>query len=135
VPPFPRAYAWGQREPVELLTYTLNSKLAYVPAGRTYAEALDYAVSAFPALGSIDRARISLHVAGYDSLVRVPSCAWSEVLLDLPKYGIVTIEVEDDSPPEYDPIKAAKQAAGATPVSKGGVFGWLKRVFGGKKVQ
>lgn len=121
----------------ELLTYSLAGKLAYVPAGKTYEEALDHAVAAFPALGSLERSRISLHVAGRDALVRVTGGAWSSVLKDLPKYEIVTVEIEqpvEDAPPQYDLPKANGDKESSSPYrdirKRKGVFGWLKALFG-----
>lgn len=106
-----------------MLTYKLKGKLAYVPAGRTYEEALEHAVSAFPVLGSVTHDRISFHVSGRDAMVRVPACSWSAVLRDLRKYEIILIEVAPDpnAPPEYRPEKDAAS------VKK---RGFLRRLFG-----
>jgi hypothetical protein len=122
----------------ELLTYSLAGKLAYVPAGKTYEDALDHAVAAFPSLASTERTKISLHVAGRDALVRVTAGAWSSVLKDLPKYEIVTVMVEqpvEDAPPEYHSTKTPRNenltAVGLSKTSaRKGPFGWLKALFG-----
>ncbi|KZV66853.1 hypothetical protein PENSPDRAFT_667471 [Peniophora sp. CONT] len=121
----------------ELLTYSLAGKLAYVPAGKTYEEALDHAVAAFPSLKPLERSRISLHVAGRDALVRVTGGAWSSVLKDLPKYEIVTVEIEqlvEDAPPQYDMPKTSSDKLSSSPYKdvrrRRGVFGWLKTLFG-----
>jgi hypothetical protein len=136
---------WPARPGV--LTFSLDGKLAYAPVGSTYdvrciiplrlsclshhiQDTLDNVVSAFPALGDVDRARISLHVPVRDVMVRVPACAWTEVLVDFPRYKTVMIEIEDDLPPEY-PSKG-KSKASAEPAKRKSGLGWLKTLFGNK---
>ena len=99
-------------------------------------EALDHAVAAFPSLASLERSRISLHVAGRDALVRVTAGAWSSVLKDLPKYEIVTVEIEqpvDDAPPQYDMPKGNSEKLSSQYKDvrgRKGAFSWLKALFG-----
>lgn len=59
------------------------------------------------------------------------------MLKDLPKYEIVTVEIEqpvEDAPPQYDMSKVNNDKKLASPYKnvrrRKGVFGWLKALFG-----
>ena len=69
--------------------------------------------------------------------MRVTAGAWSSVLKDLPKYEIVTVEIEqpvEDAPPQYDMPKTNSDKILSSSYKdvrrRKGVFGWLKTLFG-----
>ncbi|KAI0313355.1 hypothetical protein OF83DRAFT_1175745 [Amylostereum chailletii] len=123
----------GKREPAELLTFAFGDSMAYVPSARTYDEAIAHALDAFPALHAYDRAHLALAVGGSSAgssasvtdrarlgRVRVPRRAWAELVLDLRKYEVVHVLVDEDRPPSY---KARRS----------GVVGWVKEVVKWKR--
>ncbi|KAI0313356.1 hypothetical protein OF83DRAFT_560612 [Amylostereum chailletii] len=155
-----------EEEPAVLLTYAFEGEMAYVPAGRTYdvrahpllfshrypdltlsiymcvcvcsQEAIAYASEAFPALGAYPRASIRLHVAGADGAgrVRVPRVAWAELRGDLPRYGVVYVEVamEEEAPPRYDGKRRSEEKERGRGEEKDkekvdGLGGWMKGLF------
>ena len=78
------------------------------------------------------RSDISLHVSGREQRIRVPRVAWEDLLVDLPKYEIVYVEVEDDQPPSYDSSRKGKGAVEEKVVrgdEKHGLGGWMKGLF------
>lgn len=86
-----------------VLTYRFNGELVYVPAAPDYAQAVDYAVCAFPSLSlslgkdNADRSRIALYVTRppLGHKVRVSEFAWSLVAEDLSNYDVVEVEVAE----------------------------------------
>ncbi|KAI0030990.1 hypothetical protein K488DRAFT_87240 [Vararia minispora EC-137] len=99
----PTAGTSRARSPTDMVTYCYHDRMAYAPAAASYDDAVSRAQAVFPSLAGVDPSRLSLHVMGRDQLIRIPKMAWTGVLLDLDKYEVIHVEVDDDAPPRYHP--------------------------------
>ena len=93
---------------------------------------MNRAQTVFPSLAGMDSTRLSLHVMGRDQLIRIPKMAWAEVLLDLDKYEVIHVEVDDDAPPRYHAGSFHLHAMARRPRSDSrgrGFLGWAKGLF------
>ena len=84
-------------------------------------EAIDIVLELWPELREVERDQIRLLVSGSGELVRVPRMTWSAVLLDIPRYEIMHVQVEQRPPPPQYQDKRS-----------GGLFSSIKRIFSGR---
>jgi len=76
-------------------------------------------------------------VGGADQIVRVPKMAWQLVMLDIPRYEIMHVQVDQPPPPpQYQSDGKGNWASGdekkedkKKPARSGGLFSSIKRIF------
>lgn len=99
-------------------------------------EAIDNLLELWPDLREFDRDRIHLFVGGNDHCVRVPKMAWQLVMLDIPRYEIMHVQVDlPTPPPQYQSDGKGNWESGdekkeeKKPVRSRGFFSSIKRIF------
>jgi len=107
--------------------------MAYVPATKTYDEAIDHVLELWQELRDVDRDQIRLLVTGSDHLVRVPKMTWSAVLCDIPRYEVMHVQVEPvPPPPQYQGKGKGKWGDNNEKGRRSsGLFSSIKRIFFG----
>lgn len=105
--------------------------MAYVPATKTYDEAIDIVVELWPELREVERDQIRLLVKGSGELVRVPRMTWDAILCDLPRYEIMHVQVEQRPPPPQYQDKGKGKDNNQKGRRSGGLFSSIKRIFSG----
>jgi len=133
--PTPSWYTYLPPQPTDILTFNYNKNMAYVPATKTYEEAIDNVLELWPELRRVERDQIQLLVSGSGDFVRIPKMTWSAVLCDIPRYEIVHVQVEErPPPPQYQGKGKGKGKWGDNNEKgrrSGGLFSSIKRFFSG----
>jgi len=122
----------GLGQPVDILTLKYNEHMAYVPATKTYDEAIDIVLELWPELRDVERDQIRFLVLGPGHLVRVPRMTWSAILCDVPRYEVVHVQVEQvPPPPQYQGKGKGKWGNDDEKGRRSsGLFSSIRRIFG-----
>ncbi|OAX38001.1 hypothetical protein K503DRAFT_718861 [Rhizopogon vinicolor AM-OR11-026] len=94
--------------PADIIAYSLNNRMVYVPKAQTFDEAVTFARSAFESdLKGVDKSQISFSmISSLKNDVGISSMAWPTIMSKIVHYSIVYVHVQSGikslaSPPSY----------------------------------